>query len=220
MEINQYQKLFDFIFDTVKLQEADVIKMTSKLSVDKYIKGDFILKQNQISKSLKFVLSGIYRVYQLNDGKEITSYFNYEQRNPLVASFVSLLTEKPSAEFIECIVPGKLISIAYSDWKELYKTSLELNTFGRLMAEKNYLYAIQRIESLQYQSASERYEIFLKLYPSLLNQIPHHYISSYLGITPNLSAVFVSPWLKSKSYHTSMQLLFIIRKFELWKRQT
>jgi len=184
MEINQYQKLFDFIAHTVKLQEADVIKIASKLSIEDYSKGDFILKQNQTSKSLKFVLSGVYRVYQLQDGKEITSYFNYEERNPLVASFVSLLAQAPSTEFIECIVPGKVISIVYSDWQELYTTSLELNIFGRLMAEKNYLLAIQRIESLQYQSATERYALFLKLYPDLLNQIPHHYISSYLGVTP------------------------------------
>lgn len=182
--MNQYQKLFDFISKTVQLQDVDVSKIDSKLAIEEYKKGDFILKQSQVSKTLKFVLSGVYRVYQLKDGKEITSYFNYEERNPLVASFVSLLTNEPSTEFIECIIPGKVISISYLNWQELYKTSLELNVFGRLMAEKNYLLAIQRIESLQYQNASERYELFLKLYPNLLNQIPHHYISSYLGITP------------------------------------
>ena len=184
MDMNQYQNLFDFIANTVQLQKVDVLKIGSKLSIEDYQKGDFILKQHQVSKSLKFVLSGVYRVYQLHDGKEITSYFNCEQRNPLIASFVSLFTKKPSVEFIECIIPGKVISIPYSDWQELYKTSLELNIFGRLMAEKNYLLAIQRIESLQYKNASERYEMFLKIYPNLLNQIPHHYISSYLGITP------------------------------------
>ena len=179
-----FQKLFDFIANTVQLQDADVLQIESKLAIEDYDKGDFILKQNQVSKTLKFVLSGVYRVYQLKDGKEITSYFNYEERNPLVASFLSLLTNEPSTEYIECVVPGKVISILYSDWKALYKTSLELNIFGRLMAEKNYLLAIQRIESLQVQNASARYELFLKLYPNLLNQIPHHYISSYLGITP------------------------------------
>ena len=184
MGINQYQKIFDFIANIVSLKGSDVSKIRSKLSTEDYQKGDFVLKQNEVCKTLKFVLSGVFRVYQLKDGKEITSYFNYEERNPLVASFGSLLAKKPSTEFIECIIPGKVISISYSDWQELYKTSLELNIFGRLMAEKNYLLALYRIESLQYQNASERYEIFLKLYPNLMNQIPHHYISSYLGITP------------------------------------
>jgi CRP-like cAMP-binding protein len=184
MSNSEYQKLFDFVSNVVELQEVDVLNISSKLSTEDYYKGDFILKQKQISKTIKFVLSGVYRVYQLKDGKEITSYFNYEERNPLVASFVSLLSNEPSTEFIECILPGKVLSISYSDWQELYKTSLELNIFGRLMAEKNYLLAIERIESLQYQNAAVRYELFLKHYPNLLNLIPHHYISSYLGITP------------------------------------
>ncbi len=184
MESNEYQKLFDFISTTVVLNNTDQVKISSKLSLEDYKKGDFILNQNQVSKTLKFVLSGVYRVYQLKNGQEITSYFNYEERNPLVASFPSLLTQQPSTEIIRCIIPGRLISIFYADWHELYKTSLELNTFGRLLAEKNYVLAIQRIESLQYQNATERYTMFLELYPNLLNQIPHHYISSYLGITP------------------------------------
>lgn len=184
MDSNPYQKLFDFIAETVQLQEVDILKIGSKLAIEAYDKGDFILKENQVSKTLKFVLSGVYRVYQLKDGKEITSYFNYTERNPLVASFVSLLRNAPNTAFIECIIPGKVLSIAYLDWQKVYETSLELNVFGRLMAEKNYLLAIQRIESLQYQNASARYELFLEQYPNLLNQIPHHYISSYLGITP------------------------------------
>ena len=55
MAINQYQKLFDFIANTVQLQDVDVLKIGSKLAIEDYNKGDFILKQNQVSKTLKFV---------------------------------------------------------------------------------------------------------------------------------------------------------------------
>lgn len=180
----EYQKLIDFISNWVDLLQIDIERLQSKLSIEVYDKGDVIIKQEQVCKSLKFVISGVYRVYRLKEGKEITSYFNYASRNPLVASFVSLLKEQPSNEIIECIVPGKLISIPYSDWVSFYKVSSSFNTFGRLMAEFNYVLAIERIESLQYQSASERYNIFIKQYPNLLNLIPHHYIASYLGVTP------------------------------------
>lgn len=184
VELNEYQKLIGFISRWVDLSKTDIDLIQSKLRIENYDKGDIIVKQEQICKSLKFVISGVYRVYQLKNGKDITSYFNYDSRNPIVASFVSLLKEQPSNEIIECLVSGKLISINYEDWKSLYKVSNSINTFGRLMAEFNYILAVERIESLQYKSASERYEIFIKLYPDLLNRIPHHYIASYLGITP------------------------------------
>ncbi len=176
--------LFQFISNSVVLSELDKAELSSNIKNEDFQKGDAIVKAGQVCKSLKFVISGIYRVYKIEDGKEITSYFSYKSRNPFVASFTSLLTEKPSNETIECIEAGKLLSIPYSNWKSLYKTSLALNTFGREMAEFNYLLAIERIESLQYHNATDRYESFIKLYPNLLNLIPHHYIASYLGITP------------------------------------
>ncbi|KZS42414.1 hypothetical protein AWE51_02935 [Aquimarina aggregata] len=182
--LQEYQKLTDFISKWIKPSDEDLEQLHSKLVIENYGKGDVLIKQGQICSSLKFVISGVYRVYQLNNGKEITSYFNYESRNPFIASFVSLLKAQPSNEIIECIVPGKVLSIKYSYWTALYNISQSFNTFGRLMAEFNYILAIERIESLQYLSASDRYEKFIKLYPDLLNMIPHHYISSYLGITP------------------------------------
>lgn len=180
----EIQTLYNFIEQKVSLSEHEKELIASKISIVDYKKGEELLKLNQLSNKLYFVLSGIYRVYQLNDGKEITSYFNYKNRNPFVASFVSLLTQKPSKEIIECIEDGQLLSINYSDWLDLYEKSQNINSFGRIMAEYNYILAIERIESLQYHQAKDRYLSFMKLYPNLLNMIPHHYIASYLGITP------------------------------------
>jgi len=87
-ESKEYQKLIDFISSLIDLSETDIKLLQSKLSIENYNKGDIVIKQGQVCKSLKFVISGIYRVYQFKSGKEITSYFNYESRNPLVASFV------------------------------------------------------------------------------------------------------------------------------------
>ena len=179
-----FQKLIQFISNWVELSNDEAHQIRSNLSIENYNKGEIVLNQGKTSNTLKFVISGIYRVYQLKQEKEITSYFNYKTRNPVVASFTSLLKAQPSNEIIECIVPGQLLSIDYNKWVSFYNTSHALNTFGRLIAEHNYILAIERIESLQYKNATERYNSFIKLYPNLLNLIPMHYIASYLGITP------------------------------------
>ncbi|MEP0266387.1 Crp/Fnr family transcriptional regulator [Dokdonia sp.] len=184
MEDSNSDLLFDFIAKTVDLSLSDKQSLLEKLTIEPYDKHTIIIPQGQVCKNLRFVVSGIYRVYRIENGKEITSYFNYESRNPFVASFVSLLTETPSQEVVECIVPGKLLSIKYTDWTSLYDISPTLNTYGRRMAELNYVLAMERIESLQYKSATDRYTSFMKLYPALLNLIPHHYIASYIGVTP------------------------------------
>lgn len=176
--------LFDIITSKVALSTTEKEIITNHISLEDYNKDAVIIQQGQVCNTLRFVVSGVYRVYRIEDGKEITSYFNYSSRNPFVASFVSLLTEKTSVEIVQCILPGQLLAIPYNDWTDLYDEIPALNTFGRLMAEFNYVLAMERIESLQYKTATDRYESFLKLYPSLLNMIPHHYIASYLGVTP------------------------------------
>jgi CRP-like cAMP-binding protein len=87
--------LFRLISNFVVLTELDKDALSSKIRIEDFDKGDSIVKAGQVSKSLKFVISGMYRVYKIEDGKEITSYFSYESRNPFVASFKSLSTEKP-----------------------------------------------------------------------------------------------------------------------------
>lgn len=182
--MEQLNPLFEFINQRVKLLDSDKIQITNIARVESFSKGDQLVRLDQTCKTLRFVLSGIYRVYKIEEGKEITSYFNYAQRNPFVAAFVSLLSNSPSNEIVECVESGETISFDYNDWKNLYAQSNRLNTFGRLMAEFNYLLAIERIESLQYKDAIDRYTAFIILYPNLLNLVPHHYIASYLGITP------------------------------------
>ncbi|MEM6298043.1 MAG: Crp/Fnr family transcriptional regulator [Bacteroidota bacterium] len=182
--MNDLDKLYRFIENHVSLSEDIKERLSGEIKHIHFKKGDKVVELGRTSSTLYFVVSGIYRVYKLHEGKEITGYFNVKDRNPFVASFVSLLTQTPSKEIVECIQDGELLSISYAKWKQFYQISESLNTFGRITAEYNYVLAIERIEALQYQSAADRYNAFLKIYPNLINQIPHHYIASYIGITP------------------------------------
>jgi CRP-like cAMP-binding protein len=177
-------QLYSFISRFVVLTKAEKAQITAIAQMVECRKGNVLLREGEECKSISFVLSGVYRIYKLEQGKEVSSYFCYDRRNPFVASFPSVLTGKPSKEIIECILPGELLTVRYADWAELYRTSFALNTFGRKMAEFNYLLSMERIESLQHQSASDRYQLFHEHYPGLLNMVPHLYIASYLGITP------------------------------------
>lgn len=176
------------LFETLNLispvEETDIqflLQNSKELSLKK---GEFLLKEGQTAKSIYFVIDGVFRIYQNVNGKEVTSYFSYADRNPFAASFPSFLTQSSSNEYVEAIEAASVVSISYDQLNNLYESSKSFERLGRILAEKNYLLAIERINSLQYQSAGDRYNIFMKIYPGLLNRIPHHYIASYLGVTP------------------------------------
>src|SRR6185503_18854812 len=105
-------------------------------------------------------------------------------RNHFVADFSSFLTRKPARENIHALEDCELALISQKDLEKLYSESFAFQKLGRLIAEYNYVLAVERIYSLQHESALERYNHLLEIYPNLINRVPHHYIASYLGITP------------------------------------
>lgn len=150
----------------------------------RFEKGDFFASPSSVCQHIGFLESGIFRVYHLSTKKEVTNYFNTANRNPFVSSFKSFLTNEPDNIYVEAITDASVHMISRDKLEELYKTYPSMERIGRLLAEKNYLLSLERIESLQYHTATQRYETFLKQYPMLINQVPHHFIASYLGVTP------------------------------------
>lgn len=147
-------------------------------------KGESFLTSGHISNRVGFLEKGVLRVFYLSNDKEHTSYFNVENRNPFVAAFTSFIQQEPSHEGIVALEDCTIHTLPYSILQELYSTFPDMERLGRILAEQNYLLAIERIQELQHQQADYKYNKFLHLYPGLINRIPHHYISSYLGVTP------------------------------------
>ena len=178
------QKLIDTLQMFAKLSDNELIALSSVMEHRKVKKGDYFLQQGQVCQHLGFLNSGIMRVYHLANDKEYTSYFNFGERNPFVSSFSSFVTRKPSQESIHALEDCELLLISYDNLQKLYESSFALQKLGRVIAEYNYTLAMKRIYSLQHFSAQERYKELLLIYPNLVNHVPHHYIASYLGITP------------------------------------
>lgn len=160
------------------------MQLAECMQVRQLTKGEHLISQGEVCHHVGFLLQGIVRVYYVEAGKEHTSYFNFGSRNPFVSSFSSFLTRKPSRESIHALEDCQLALISHTDLQRLYEQSIHLQKLGRLMAEYNYTLAMERIYSLQHHSARQRYDQLLDIYPNLINHVPHHYIASYLGITP------------------------------------
>lgn len=183
-EPDAFEKMRDTFHRFNPLMENDWIILKKHLRPAVFRKGDVFVKEGQHCTQLGYLSKGLARVYYMIDGKEITSYFNTCNRNVFVCAFTSFLSKKPSFEYVHFLEDSELLLLNYDDLQKVYDKSPNLQKAGRLMAEFNYVLSMERIYSLQQASAIERYNNMLKIYAGLLNQVPHHYIASYLGITP------------------------------------
>lgn len=132
-------------------------------------------------RTIYFVEKGIARIYYYKDGTDITESFSFE--NSIIARVESLFTEKPSRKAIQIVEDAEIIAINATKLFKLYDTHPQIERLFRKIFEKGYVETVNRIESLQFHTAEERYLALLQESPDVLRRIPLKYIASYLGIT-------------------------------------
>lgn len=133
-------------------------------------------------KTIYFLKSGLARIYYLKDGIDITESFAIE--NQLIVRVESLFRNQPSRKSIQLLEDSELIAIDAVQLFQLYDKHHEIERLFRKIFENSYVETINRIESIQFQTAEQRYHNLTHEFPEIIRRVPQKYIASYLGITP------------------------------------
>lgn len=144
-------------------------------------KRNHILLAGKVCDYLYYIHKGAVRYYIEHDEKDLTTDISID--GELVTSFSSFVSRMPSRENIEVIEDAELYGIHYNDLQEVYKNFPEMNTIGRLIAEKHYISLTEHTYIVKYGSTAERYEYLIKHKPELIKKVPLGMIASYLGMT-------------------------------------
>jgi CRP-like cAMP-binding protein len=185
-----FEKYKQFITKYLPLNLIEWQLFQSKLSIQRFQKGEVILHQGDICKTLYFMNEGLARGYIIDEnGKDFTwcIYFNdthADMTNLFVVEYDSFLHQKPSSIHIEALEICEVVAASFEDIQFLYHQLKKGERFGRLMAEEAYTYLHTTIIERQTKSAKERFEAFMKRTPYLLEKVPQYHIATLLGITP------------------------------------
>lgn len=132
-------------------------------------------------KTIYFIKKGITRIYYLKDGIDVTESFAWE--NQILVRVESLFTNKPSSKAIQVLEDSEIIAIDANKLFALYDEYRDIERLFRKVFEMSHVETINRIESIQFHTAEERYHNLLKEFPEIIKRVPLKYIASYLGIT-------------------------------------
>src|ERR1700752_1277186 len=121
-------------------------------------------------KTIYFVNKGIAHIYYFKDGVDITESFAYE--NNIIARVESLFTGKPSRKAIQILEDSEIVAIDSPQLFKLYDQFPEIERLFRLIFEVAYVDTVNRIESIQFHTAEERYNSLLKDAPDVLKRVP------------------------------------------------
>jgi CRP-like cAMP-binding protein len=174
----QLNKIHDFVagLDTATLTALNGI------SVEKIVKkGDFLLRQNEICKKSYWMVKGIARKYYINDGKEITTEFYFE--NDIAISFESYCLQSPGKEFIQIVTDSIISQTDFATFQKAKQQFPKLAILDLMMTEYYAMCLEDRLFQFHTMNATSRYIKLLKDHPHIIQHIPLTFIASYLGIS-------------------------------------
>lgn len=163
------------------LSSEELTFISSYLIIEKYGKKEFLFKSGEVQKEVGFVCKGLLRRYYVNEkGNKITTGFIIE--NNYATDYPAFIRQKPSKYFIECLEPSVIIKLPYDKIQEGYGKFKTSERYGRLIAEYVLTVQTDRVESLLFETAEERYLNFIDQNPDLVNRISLTHLATYLGI--------------------------------------
>ena len=177
-----YEKLRSFFERSFPVTDEQFEFIKSQFIPRKVRKGEFLLREGEIARHSIFVASGCLRTYTIDDnGKEHILQFSPEN---WWTGDMSFRSNVPSRFFIEALEDSEVLLTELSSILKLNERIPESAAHYQAALQKSMEAKTQRIVSSLSATAEERYNDFVKKYPSLLQRVPQHMIASYLGISP------------------------------------
>lgn len=163
-----------------QFSEEQLTLFTDRMVFSSLKKKDLLIKANQVSDGITFILTGSLRCFRKSNNKELTMKFFTE--NNWVADLESLLTQKPSKNYIEAIEDSEIASITLRDIHILMGTHPCFLMLNALLSDLTI--STSHIATISSKSPDERYRELLGSHPEWINRFPQMLIASYLGMTP------------------------------------
>ena len=141
-----------------------------------------VLDADSICTESYFIQKGILRTYFLKDGEEVSEYFCGVDE--WVNSPRSFIQRKKDIYYIDAIENTSAYSINVNDLVYLFDNFPLMERYSRLSMGSLFGHMMERITSIRFTTAKEKYDHFCQAYSHIYHRIPLGMVASYLGIAP------------------------------------
>ena len=179
--IEQKEKLFRHFEKYIKLNDELKVALIGKVSFVSFRKGDLVHDAHKICTKSYFIQKGLFRTYFIKDGKEISEYFPAE--GEWSNSPRSFRTRTLDIYYIDAIEDTETLCLEVNDLMYLFENFPEMERYARLSMGTVFGHFLERITSMRFTTAKEKYNHFIETYHDIHHRIPLGMVASYLGIT-------------------------------------
>lgn len=173
--------LRQFAGDNILQSEPELDEIVDRFSVLALKKNQLLVAENQVCPYFCYVESGILQHAIVVEAEEKTTYLAL--RNSVTSSLNSFLNTIPSRKSIKALVDCQLWVIDLENFKDLLANNQLFHQFYYNLIERQIMLIDDYRIDLLTLTPEERYKKLLATEPKLLQEVPLHYLASFLGIS-------------------------------------
>jgi CRP-like cAMP-binding protein len=177
--VKNFNQLIQAYFGELSEEELDIVQ--SYFYEEKLQKNDYFTCSEKICNRLSIVKSGIFRIYTLSDGKEVTQWLSKEDQ--LITEIMGFFYQQPNRWTIQAITDVSLLTIRKENYLKLCENFPKWNTIEKQFIVKCFAMLEDRVFSHISMTAEERYDLYYQKNKDLFNLVPLQYIASVLGMS-------------------------------------
>lgn len=179
--------MIDFLLtqieSVVTLTPSETTLLTQSVTVKKLRKRHILVHSEEDLHQLFFVQKGLLRSYLSGKNNEEHT-IQFAPENTWLPDSFDPATQFVSRYNIEALENAEIICIEYSAYTELLNKVPKLERYFRQVMQGRLNALHLRVINYLTHFADDKYQMFLDVYPDIVQRVPQHMIASYLGIKP------------------------------------
>lgn len=179
----QYPILYQDFKSYINLPVETYLDLESRLVRKTLDAKEFLIQEGQIIRYLPFINKGLMVNYRLDDEGE-KHVIQIRWTGLWLGDIYSFFSGRPTKFNIRAYQPTELLMIDHKTFDFITREYPIYERYFRLGLQNAYLETLDQIFNLHSLSAEQRYLELIQNVPSLLDDIPHYLIASYLNIQP------------------------------------
>ncbi len=180
--MDEFLTIKKYVAQHIQLTQEEEAYFISLLKITKIKKKQFVVQPGFTSKCRNYLVQGAMRAYLTdNKGQEYTIALVIEDW--WIGDYNSYMAQEPATLFVQALENTTLIQIDYNSEQLLLETIPKFERFFRIITQRSFAFLQKRMLSNLSKTAEDRYEEFIKKYPSIANRVPQYALASYLGFS-------------------------------------
>jgi len=179
----KYPILYQAFKNYINLSTEAYLNLEPKLVTKTLDKNEYLIRDGQVIRHLPFINEGLMANYRLDENGGV-HVLQIRWTGWWLGDIYSFFAGKPSSFNIRAYQPTELLMINHDTFDFMTREYPIFERYYRIAIQKSYINTLNQVFNLHSLSAEERYLELVQNYPTLLDDIPHYLIASYLNIRP------------------------------------